>query len=193
MAFDPNKSRFVAAYGTAEQLPEPTLPEVSFVGRSNVGKSSLINKLLARKQLAKVSSTPGKTATINFYEVDGIHLVDLPGYGFAQRSKAERQRWADLITGYFEQDRSFNLVVSLVDIRHDAQKLDMEMLSYLAGQQLPFMVALTKADKIPRSKQKNQLNHLAKQFGLDPMAFIITSSETGQGIDQLKAAILRQC
>lgn len=193
MAINFNQARFVASYGKAEQIPPSTMPEVSFVGRSNVGKSSLINKLLARKQLAKVSSTPGKTATINFYEVDGINLVDLPGYGFAQRSKAVRQEWADLISGYYEQDRSFNLVVSLVDIRHDAQQLDREMLAFLSEQHLPFIVALTKADKLARGKQKNQLSSLARQFGLDPMAFIITSAETGQGIDQLRSAITRQC
>ena len=124
-------ARFEASYGTVAQLPEPTTPEVSFVGRSNVGKSSLLNKLIGRKQLAKVSSQPGKTANINFFDVDGVRFVDLPGYGFAKVSRSEKQRWADLIGGYFEQERSFNLVVALVDIRHDAQKLDQEMLAFL--------------------------------------------------------------
>ena len=116
---------FKAAYGTSSQLPESTRPEVSFAGRSNVGKSSLLNKLMYRKGLAKVSQTPGKTATINFYDVDGTDFVDLPGYGYAKVAKSEKGRWSELIEGYFNQDRRFALVVSLVDIRHDPSALDM--------------------------------------------------------------------
>ena len=156
------EARFEAAYGTAEQLPESTTPEVAFAGRSNVGKSSLINKLVRRKALARTSSQPGKTANINFYLADGIRLVDLPGYGYAKVSGKERQRWADLIAGYFDQNRSFNLVVALVDIRHDAQKLDVDMLSFLTDSELPFVVALTKADKLSCSKQDQQAARLAK-------------------------------
>jgi GTP-binding protein len=186
-------ARFEASYGTVAQLPEPTTPEVSFVGRSNVGKSSLLNKLIGRKQLAKVSSQPGKTANINFFDVDGVRFVDLPGYGFAKVSRAEKQRWADLIGGYFEQERSFNLVVALVDIRHDAQKLDLDMLAYLTEAELPFVVALTKADKLSRSKQAQQRSSLARQFGLDASQMIVTSSETGVGIPELRRAIEDAC
>jgi GTP-binding protein len=186
-------ARFEASYGTVAQLPEPTTPEVSFVGRSNVGKSSLLNKLIGRKQLAKVSSQPGKTANINFFDVDGVRFVDLPGYGFAKVSRAEKQRWADLIGGYFEQERSFNLVVALVDIRHDAQKLDLDMLAYLEEAGLPFVVALTKADKLSRSKQAQQRSSLARQFGLDASQMIVTSSETGVGIPELRRAIEDAC
>lgn len=117
-------AKFVASYGKVSQIPESTCPEVSFVGRSNVGKSSIMNKLFGRKNLVKVSSTPGKTSNINFFEADDVHFVDLPGYGFARRSKAERDRWAELIGDFFDSERSFNLVVSLVDIRHDPSKLD---------------------------------------------------------------------
>ena len=141
-----NLAHFVASYGKASQIPPSTCPEVSFVGRSNVGKSSIMNKLFGRKGLVKVSSTPGKTANINFFEADGIHFVDLPGYGFAQRSKAERDRWAVLIGDFLESERSFNLVVSLVDIRHDPSKLDFEMVDYLRENEFNFVVALTKAD-----------------------------------------------
>jgi GTP-binding protein len=186
-------ARFEASYGTVAQLPEPTTPEVSFVGRSNVGKSSLLNKLIGRKQLAKVSSQPGKTANINFFDVDGVRFVDLPGYGFAKVSRAEKQRWADLIGGYFEQERSFNLVVALVDIRHDAQKLDLDMLAYLEEAGLPFVVALTKADKLSRSKQAQQRSSLARQFGLDASQMIVTSSETGVRIPELRRAIEDAC
>lgn len=180
MSLHYEKAHFEASYGTIAQLPESNMPEVCFVGRSNVGKSSLMNKLFNHKGLAKVSSQPGKTANVNFFEADGVHFVDLPGYGFARVSGAEKQRWADLIWGYFESERSHNLVISLVDIRHDAQKLDLEMLSYLNQSGLPFIVALTKADKIAKTKQAQQRATLARQLGVDPMACVITSSQTGQ-------------
>jgi GTP-binding protein len=140
-------AKFVASYGKVSQIPESTCPEVSFVGRSNVGKSSIMNKLFGRKNLVKVSSTPGKTSNINFFEADDVHFVDLPGYGFARRSKAERDRWAELIGDFFDSERSFNLVVSLVDIRHDPSKLDHDMIDYLQGNEFNFIVCLTKADK----------------------------------------------
>ncbi|MDO4538796.1 MAG: ribosome biogenesis GTP-binding protein YihA/YsxC [Coriobacteriales bacterium] len=193
MAIKFGTARFEAAYGTAEQLPESTMPEVAFAGRSNVGKSSLINKLVQRKALAHTSSQPGKTANINFYLVDGLRLVDLPGYGYAKVSGKERQRWADLIAGYFDQERSFNLVVALVDIRHDAQKLDAQMLSFLQDGDYPFVVALTKADKLSRAKQDQQANALAKQFGISRSQMIITSAEKGTGIDELRRRIEEAC
>ena len=186
-------ARFVASYGTVAQLPEPTTPEVSFVGRSNVGKSSLINRLLNRKNLAKVSATPGKTANVNFFDVDGIMVVDLPGYGFAKVSRAERERWANLISGYFDQERSFNLVVSLVDIRHDVQDLDLQMINFLRDEELPFVVALTKADKLSRNKAAQQKARLAKGLGVDPKQMILTSAETGLGIDELRRRIEDAC
>ncbi|MBP3894035.1 MAG: YihA family ribosome biogenesis GTP-binding protein [Atopobiaceae bacterium] len=193
MALRYDQARFEASYGKASDLPEASLPEVSFAGRSNVGKSSLLNKLVGRKALAKVSSTPGRTANINFFEVDGIYLVDLPGYGFAKVSKAEQKRWANLIADYFDQERSFNLVVALVDIRHDAQKLDVQMLDFLQESELPFVVALTKADKLSRNKHEQQRSRLAKQFGLNRDQLIITSAQTGQGIDELKRHIEDAC
>lgn len=185
--------RYLASYGTIEQLPQSKAPEVSFVGRSNVGKSSLINKLFNRKSLAKVSGKPGKTANINFFEADGIHFVDLPGYGFAQRSQAEKQRWADLIDAYFTSERSHNLVIALVDIRLDAQALDLQMIDYLMGADLPFIIALTKADKLSRQKQQAQLRKLAAAFGVDEMACVVTSAQTGLGIDTLKRFIEQAC
>ena len=110
-----NKADFIASYGISSQLPESDRPELSFSGRSNVGKSSLINKLCNRKNLARVSSTPGKTATINFYEVDNCYFVDLPGYGYAKVSNADRERWDDLINSYFEAPRHHTLLVQLID------------------------------------------------------------------------------
>lgn len=189
MALKYETARYEASYGTIAQLPKPTTPEVSFVGRSNVGKSSLLNRLLGRKQLARVSSVPGKTANINFFDVDGVKFVDLPGYGYAKVSHTEKQRWADLIGGYFEQERSFNLVISLVDIRHEAQKLDLQMVDFLTEAELPFVVALTKADKITRNKQNQAAAALRSSFGLTQEQIIITSSETGLGIDELRRRI----
>ena len=193
MSINFNTARFEAAYGTAEQLPPSTTPEVAFAGRSNVGKSSLINKLVQRKALARTSSQPGKTANINFYEADGIRLIDLPGYGYAKVSGAERQRWADLIAGYFEQERSFNLVVALVDIRHDAQKLDAQMLDFLEHSELPFVVALTKADKLSRSKQDQQAARLSKQLSVPRNNMVVTSAQKGTGIDELRRRIQQAC
>jgi GTP-binding protein len=149
---------------------------------------------LGRKSFARVSSAPGKTVTINYFEIDKkLLFVDLPGYGYAKVSGKERQRWADLIAGYFDQERSFNLVVALVDIRHDAQKLDVQMLDFLREADLPFVVALTKADKLSRAKADQQAARLAKQFGIPRSQMIITSAEKGTGIDELRRRIEVAC
>lgn len=186
-------ARFEMACGTLAQLPAPTTPEVIFSGRSNVGKSSLINRLFNRKGLAKVSQTPGKTANVNLYEADGIRFVDLPGYGFAKVPQAERDRWANLISGYFDQERSFNLVVALVDIRHDAQELDRQMVGFLHDEELPFVVALTKADKLSRSKANQQAARLGRQLGVARDDVLVTSAATGAGIDALRRRIEDAC
>ena len=145
-----NKAEFEFAVGAASQLKPSEMPEVIFSGRSNVGKSSLINKLVNRKALARVSATPGKTATINFFRVDEFHLVDLPGYGYAKVSKSEKDRWAKLMEGYFNQDRRFALVVQIVDMRHAPSKDDMNMIDYLYQRELPFIIVLTKKDKLKK-------------------------------------------
>ena len=182
--------KFKAAYGTSSQLPVSTLPEVSFAGRSNVGKSSLLNKLMYRKSLAKVSSTPGKTATINFYDVDGYDFVDLPGYGFAKVAKSEKHRWSELIEGYFNQERIFALVVSLIDIRHEASALDLNMIEFLRESGLPFMVVLTKADKLSNQQCMKQTAMLRKQLQLDKdIPMLAVSSESGTGINELRVII----
>ena len=187
-----HNASFKAAYGTSEQLPASTGPEVSFAGRSNVGKSSLLNKLMYRKGLAKVSSTPGKTATINFFSCDGVRFVDLPGYGYAKVSKAEKGRWAEFIEGYFNQERNLALVVSLVDIRHAASDLDENMIAFLQDAQLPYAVALTKADKLSRQQQKKQKAALKRQLARDEdVPLVVCSSEKGDGIDELRALINR--
>lgn len=185
-----NNVRFERSFGTSAQLTPSTAPEIAFSGRSNVGKSSLLNKLFNRKGLAKVSQTPGKTATINFFDGDGVTFVDLPGYGYAKVSKSEKARWSELIEGYFNQDRSFALVVALVDIRHEASELDENMIRFLREADLPFVVALTKADKLSRQQQMKQKAALKRQLALgDDASMVVTSSAKGDGMEELRKII----
>ena len=191
---DLNNIEFKGADGTSAQIPASKLPEVSFVGRSNVGKSSLINKLLNRKQLARVSQMPGKTSTINFFGNDAIDLVNLPGYGYAKVAKSELGRWSEMINGYFDQYRFYALVVSLIDIRHPASKLDEQMIEFLKACELPFVIALTKADKVSKNQANKQIAALRKQLDLGPeVEMILTSSEKGTGMDALRKTILAAC
>lgn len=189
-----NEVKFLTSYGSLEQIPQGTLPEVVFAGRSNVGKSSLINKLFNRKGLAKVSSKPGKTATINFYGSSNVHFVDLPGYGYAQAPKAEIERWSKLIDGYLNQDRPFATVCSLIDIRHDPSKLDHAMVEFLQDRELPYTIVLTKADKISKTKAQEQ-NLLIRDLLNIPedVTSIITSSDNSTGIEDLRAHITHVC
>lgn len=182
------KADFQASYGLSSQLPESDRPEFVFSGRSNVGKSSLINKLCNRKNLARVSATPGKTATINFYTVDGAYFVDLPGYGYAKVSAADRQRWDQLINSYFDAERNCVLLVQLLDSRHAPSADDMQMLEYLRYRGIPFIAALTKADKLKKSetaKRREEFAFLTKEFGCRQI--VLTSSETGFGVDELRS------
>ena len=144
---------FEAAYGTFAQLPTSDLPEIAFSGRSNVGKSSLLNRLFNRKSLARVSSVPGKTVTINFYSVGDVRFVDLPGYGYAKVPKAEKIRWAEMMEGYFNSDRNIKLVVQLVDMRHPPTKDDIMMMEFLQQTGYEFIVVMTKSDKLKKKKE----------------------------------------
>lgn len=185
-----NNIKFLESYGTENQLPISNLPEIAFVGKSNVGKSSLLNKLCNNKNLAKVSSTPGKTTTINFFNATNSILVDLPGYGFAKRSKDEKLRWSKLIEGYFNQDRNFALIVLLLDIRHLPTNLDQDMFNYMHELSLPFMIVLTKADKMSKQQQGNSKIKILKQLNADErIPIIITSSEKNIGLSDLKKHI----
>ena len=188
-----NKAEFEYAFGSAGQIKISTLPEVVFSGRSNVGKSSLINKLVNRKSLARVSATPGKTATINFFRVDEFHLVDLPGYGYAKVSKAEKDRWAKLMEGYFAQDRKFALVVQIVDMRHAPSKDDMDMIRYLHEIGMPFAIVLTKKDKLKKTQQQKRLEELKTELaGFEDVPKFPFSAVTGEGADEIRAYI-EQC
>ncbi len=151
----------------------------------------MLNALLNRKALAKVSSKPGKTATINFFDVDGCDFVDLPGYGYAKVAKDELDRWADLIEGYFNQKRNFALAVSLIDIRHAPSELDHTMVQFLQEMKLPFCIVLTKADKLSKQKALSQKRSIAKDLNLnDDVELIITSSEKKIGIEDLRKIIV---
>ena len=185
-----NNVQYERSFGTSTQLPESTLPEIAFAGRSNVGKSSLLNSLFGRKKLAKVSQTPGKTSTINFFLTDEARFVDLPGYGYAKVSKSEKGRWAELIEGYFNQDRNFALVCALIDIRHPASNLDENMVGFLQDAELPHLIVLTKGDKLSKSKCLQQRAALKRQLGISADApMIITSSLKKSGMDELRSAI----
>ncbi len=186
-----DKAEFKAAYGTFGQLPESDLPEIAFAGRSNVGKSSLLNKLFGRKNLARVSSVPGKTITINFYQVDEYNFVDLPGYGYAKVAKTEKDRWAEMMEGYFNSDRNIKLVVQLVDMRHPPTKDDIMMMEFLQSTGYEFIVVMTKADKLKKKKDYNERIEKSKQeMSFVPEERIIPfSSETGAGLDIVKKYI----
>lgn len=183
-----NKAAFLASYGISSQLPDSDRPEISFSGRSNVGKSSLINKLCNRKNLARVSATPGKTATINFYRVDNVYFVDLPGYGYAKVSNAERQRWDDLINSYFEAERHLTILVQLLDSRHAPSADDRQMLEYLRYHRIPFVAALTKGDKLKKSQQAAALAEFESLLAeYDCRKVFLTSAENGQGVEELRS------
>lgn len=178
---------FYASYGISSELPAADRPEITFSGRSNVGKSSLINKLCNRKNLARVSGTPGKTATINYYTVGGCYFVDLPGYGYAKVSDADRRRWNDLIDRYFAQAARCALLVQLLDCRHAPSEDDRQMLSYLQYHEIPFVVALTKADKLKKSEQsaaQENFEEICRSYGCK--AAVLTSAESGLGVDALR-------
>ncbi len=185
-----HKIVFERSFGTSEQLPASDMPEIAFAGRSNVGKSSMINKVFNRKQLARVSAVPGKTATINFFQADGIRFADLPGYGYARVSKGEKRRWAELIEGYFNQDRDLRLVFQLIDMRHPPTGDDLTMVDFLIDREIPFVVVLTKKDKLSAKQQKERLEALRKELPCaDQITMIPFSAEKGDGVEQVKEII----
>lgn len=187
---DFNKAEFIYSAGLSKQLRECDKPEVVFSGRSNVGKSSLINKLTNRKSLARVSATPGKTATINFFDVDTFSLVDLPGYGYAKVSKIEKQRWAELIEGYFAQNRNICLVVQIVDMRHPPTKDDMDMIDFLFSNGYPFIIVLTKLDKLNKTQKEERIESLMYELSdYEGTMLFPFSAVTAEGADEIKETI----
>lgn len=185
-----NNVVFETSFGNFSQLPPSDLPEITFSGRSNVGKSSLINAIFNRKGLARVSSVPGKTATINFFRVENLRFVDLPGYGYAKVSRSEKSRWSELIGGYFDDDRDLALVMQLVDMRHPPSKDDLTMINYLIESELPFIIILTKADKLSPRQQKERLEALKQEIPYaDQITMIPFSSTHFIGVEEVRSII----
>ncbi len=185
-----NKAEFERAFGISGQLPPSEVPEIAFAGRSNVGKSSLLNKLFNRKSLARVSSVPGKTITINFYDVDGYKFVDLPGYGYAKLSKSERDRFGELMEGYFQSGRNIKLVVQLVDMRHKPSQDDFGMIDFMQQMDIPFIVVCTKADKLKVKEFNKREQEIKEELSMvDENLIIPFSSQSGLGLDTVKMLI----
>ena len=185
---------FEFAAGRLDQLPESTMPEIVFSGKSNVGKSSLINKLLNRKSLARISSKPGKTGTINFYNIIDCRFVDLPGYGYAKVAQSEKLRWAELVEGYFSTNRNIKLVIQIIDIRHAPTEDDLQMINFLLNSGLSFLIVATKSDKLNKTQRSIRLNSLYKSFnGIDEQNLIPFSVVNGEGVEKLKNIIEIQC
>ena len=195
MALNLQKVSLKISAGTPRQLPGDPKTQIAFSGRSNVGKSSLINTLLGRKNLARVSSSPGKTITINFYDVDGkLYLVDLPGYGFAKRSPEEKKQWSALTDGYFTQNKNIDrlsLVLQLVDSRVGPTADDEMMLDFLVQAEIPFVVVATKIDKLNATERKNNLEAIRSHPLVNGAPVIPFSSLKGEGKEELWKMIFR--
>lgn len=185
-----NKAEYVASYGTYSQIPQGDRVEIAFAGHSNVGKSTLINKLFNRKNLARVSSVPGKTATINFYGLENIYFVDLPGYGYAKVAKSEKERWSGLIDGYLSSERDIRIVFMLVDMRHAPTKDDLKMIDFLIDTEMPFILVLTKADKLKKMERIKRMEAFKTEIPcFEDMHVIPFSSVTFEGVEELRAIV----
>jgi GTP-binding protein len=191
-----NNVKFLSSFGELSVLKadnyitERDFPEIAFSGHSNVGKSTLINKIFGRKALARVSATPGKTATVNFFECDEVFFVDLPGYGFARVSKAEQGKWRKLIGGYLADDRNIALVIQLIDIRHKPTAGDLQMIDYLIETEQPFIIVFTKSDKLSRGARAERMKSFADEIPeFEAITKVEFSSVTGEGAEQLREII----
>lgn len=185
-----NKAEFYSSYGKFSQIPPCDRIEIAFAGRSNVGKSTLINKIFNRKNLARVSSVPGKTATINFYSLENIYFADLPGYGYAKVAKSEKERWSELIEGYLNSDRDIRLVFSLIDMRHPPTADDIHMINYLIESELPFVIVLTKADKLKKTERERRMEALKTEIPYYNQIHIVPfSSMTFEGVEEIRSII----
>ncbi len=183
----------VASAVRARDFPRSGLPEVAFLGRSNVGKSRLLNRLVARRELARTSSTPGKTRLIHFFEVrcpgGPLLLVDLPGYGWARVSRAERQRWKDLVEGYLGERETLRVAVLLQDLRRDPGEDEERLVDWLDERRIPVLLALTKADKLPPMRRARRVREIAARSPVPERRMLTTSAQAGLGIAELWRAI----
>ena len=185
-----NNAEFYTSYGSFKQIPPSERTEIAFSGRSNVGKSSLINKIFNRKSLARVSAVPGKTATINFYSLENLYFVDLPGYGYANVAKSDKERWGSLIEGYLHDDRELALVFQLIDFRHPPTADDLMMVNFLIDSEIPFVVVLTKADKLSKKQREERREALLTELPCaEDITIIEFSAQTGEGRDEIRAII----
>lgn len=173
--------------GVTSKLPENELPEIAFAGKSNVGKSSLINGLMNRKSFARISATPGKTQTINFYNINKeLYLVDLPGYGYAKVSEKEKQKWGKMIERYLHSSKQLKAVFLLIDIRHDPSANDKQMYDWILSQGYHPIIIATKLDKLKRSQVPKHVKAVRQGLGLEPGAVLIPfSAVTKQGRDEI--------
>jgi GTP-binding protein len=178
-----NKAEIVISAVSEKQYPKDRWPEIALAGRSNVGKSSFINKLINRKNLARTSSKPGKTQTLNFYNInDAFYFVDVPGYGYAKVSKKEREKWGKMMEEYFSLRDTLRLTVLIVDIRHKPTEDDVMMYDFLKYYEIPVLVIATKLDKIPKNKKATHLKRVIDTLELDPEDSVIPfSAETSEG------------
>ena len=182
-------AEFLVSSARIDQCPKSNLPEYAFIGRSNVGKSSLINMLTGRGKLAKISATPGKTILINHFIINGEwYLVDLPGYGYAKRSKKDTEKFEHMITTYILDREQLTNLFLLIDVRHEPQQIDMEFMEWLGENGVPFSIVFTKADKVSKAKLTGNVMHylteLKKQWEELPPYFV-TSSETKTGREEI--------
>lgn len=188
------KAYFEFAAGRLDQLPESTVPEIVFSGRSNVGKSSLINKILNRKALARVSAKPGKTGTINFYNTHNCRLVDLPGYGYAKVSRSEKLRWAELVEGYLQARRNRKLIFQVIDIRHAPTEDDVSMIHFLLDNGCNFVLVATKSDKLNKTQRAVRLEELQRFFeDIQGLKIIPFSAVTGEGVEEIRSIVDSVC
>lgn len=190
--FSKNELRTTA--GLISQFPADGRPQIALSGRSNVGKSSLINMLTGRKSLARVSSTPGKTITVNFYDIDGaFYLVDLPGYGFARRNPEEKAKWSALTDGYFTKYGGHTLsVIQLIDLKVGCTDNDLMMIDYMTRSGIPFFVAATKADKLSASERAKALERLYGEKLLDGVQIIVSSAAKNEGKEEITGEIIKR-
>lgn len=181
--------------GVTSRLPENTLPEIAFAGKSNVGKSSLINALMNRKSYARISATPGKTQTINYYNINQeLYLVDLPGYGYAKVSEQEKKSWGQMVERYLHGSKQLRAVFLLIDIRHDPSANDKLMYDWIVSQGYYPIIIATKLDKIKRSQKDKQLKAVRNGLGLVPGTTVIPfSSVTKQGKEEIWDLVEREC
>ena len=179
--------RFLVSAVGPEQLPKDGLPEIAFSGRSNVGKSSLINALVNHKGLAKTSKSPGKTRQLNYYAVnDRLYLVDLPGYGYSRRSRQEQRSWGKFVEPYLQERQALRGLVQLLDCRHDPSELDLKMLEWLQHRGEPYLVALTKSDKISASRLRERVGQISSLLGTPGQAIVVPfSAKTKTGRQEI--------